>query len=60
MRSKMVLAKRTWSVDLEYGLFPIEKGKTYTDGGTTVSDVYVSEGLTDGSFELEGPTLAPC
>jgi hypothetical protein len=55
MRSKTVLAKRSMSVDLEYGLFRIEAGKTYTDDGTTVFDVYVSEGLADGSFELAKP-----
>jgi hypothetical protein len=36
MRSKTVLA---------------EEGRTYTDDGTTVFDVYVSAGLADGSFE---------
>ena len=52
---KTVLAKQSMSVDLEYGMFRVEKGKTYTDDGTTVFDVYVSEGLADGSFEVARP-----
>jgi hypothetical protein len=55
MRLKTVLAKRGMSIDLEYGLFKIEKGRTYTDDGTTIFDVYVSAGLADGSFEIAKP-----
>jgi hypothetical protein len=52
MRLKTVLAKCGMSIDLEYGFFQIEEGKTYTDDGSTIFDVYVSAGLVDGSFEV--------
>lgn len=48
---KVVLAKRSQSIDLEYGMFRIEAGRTYLDDGTTIFDVYVAAGLADGSFE---------
>jgi hypothetical protein len=41
-RSKVVLAKRSQTIDLEYTMFHIEKGKTYLDDGTTVFDVYIA------------------
>jgi hypothetical protein len=50
-RPQVVLAKRSMSIDLEYGMFRIEKGKTYFDDGTTVFDVYLEDGLHDGTFE---------
>jgi hypothetical protein len=43
------------SVDLEYGMLKIEAGKTYTDDGTTVFDVYIDAGLADGTFEKAQP-----
>ena len=52
---KTVLAKQSKSIDLEYGMFRIEEGKTYTDDGTTVFDVYVHDGLADGTLELAKP-----
>jgi hypothetical protein len=54
---KVVRAKRSMSIDLEYGMFDIEEGKTYVDDETTVFDVYIEAGLRDGSFEeaLLGP-----
>jgi|EndMetStandDraft_8_1072994.scaffolds.fasta_scaffold692298_2 hypothetical protein len=55
MRSKTVLAKRSMSIDLEYGFFRIEEGKTYTDDGTTIFEVYVSDGLANGLFEVANP-----
>jgi hypothetical protein len=53
---KTVLAKQSKSIDLEYGMFRIEQGRTYTDDGTTVFDVYVADGLADGTFELAKPS----
>jgi hypothetical protein len=50
-RPKVVLAKRSQTIDLEYTMFHIEKGKTYLDDGTTVFDVYIAAGLNDGVFE---------
>jgi hypothetical protein len=55
MKSKTVLAKRSMQIDLEYGMFRIEAGKTYTDDGTTVFDVYLSDGLAQGWFEEARP-----
>lgn len=55
MQRKTVLAKRGMSIDLEFGFFKIERGKTYTDDGTTVFDVYLGAGLEDGSFEIARP-----
>ena len=51
-RSRVVLANRSMSIDLEYGMFRIEKGKTYLDDETTVFDVYIDAGLKDGTFEV--------
>lgn len=48
---KIVRALRNQSIDLEYGMFDIEAGQTYFDDGTTVFDVYITDGLTDGAFE---------
>jgi hypothetical protein len=48
---RVVLAKRSMKIDLEYGIFRIEEGKTYLDNETTVFDAYIDEGLKDGSFE---------
>jgi len=39
------------TIDLEYCSFKIVAGKTYEDDGTTIFDVYWTEGLQDGSFE---------
>ncbi len=50
----VVLAKKSMSIDLEYSTFKIVEGKTYEDDGTTVFDVYIAEGLRDGSFEKTG------
>jgi hypothetical protein len=50
-RTKVVLAKRSQKIDLEYTMFHIEKGKTYFDDGTTVFDAYIDAGLNDGTFE---------
>jgi hypothetical protein len=50
-RNAVVLARKSMSIDLEYCMFRIEAGKTYEDDGTTVFDVYIDEGLKDGSFE---------
>lgn len=55
MLSKTVRAKRGMSVDLEYGSLKIEKGKTYTDDGTTIFGVYIDAGLADDSFEIATP-----
>jgi hypothetical protein len=42
---------RGQKVDLECGgMFRLEAGKTYHDDGTTGLDVYVAEGLADGSM----------
>jgi hypothetical protein len=63
MRRKTFLAKRSMSIDLEYGMFRIEEGKTYTDDGTTIFDVYVSDGLPKGWFEAARPgpdTIVVC
>jgi hypothetical protein len=48
---KVVLAKRSQSIDLEYGMFDIEEGRTYFDDGTTIFDAYISAGLRNGAFE---------
>jgi len=50
-RPKVVLAKRSMSIDLEFGMFHIENGMTYFDDGTTVFGVYIDEGLRAGTFE---------
>jgi len=55
MESKTVRANRGMSIDLEYGFFNIEKGRTYTDDGTTIFDEYVSPGLIEVSFEIAKP-----
>jgi hypothetical protein len=54
---KVVRAKRSKSIDLEYGMFDIEEGKTHVDDETTVFASYITAGLEDGSFEeaLLGP-----
>jgi hypothetical protein len=51
MTTKVVLVKSGKSIDLEYGMFKLEKGKTYYDDGTTIFDVYIAEGIADGSLE---------
>jgi hypothetical protein len=50
-RNRVVLAKKSRTIDLEFSTFKIDAGKTYEDDGTTVFDVYIVEGLRDGSFE---------
>jgi len=50
-RNRVVLAKKSQSIDLEFCMFEIDAGKTYEDDGTTVFDAYIDEGLRDGSFE---------
>jgi len=50
MESKTVRANRGMSIDLEYGFFNIEKGRTYTDDGTTILMSMSVLGLIDGSF----------
>jgi hypothetical protein len=45
-----VLALRSHTVDLEFRMFKIEKGRTYYNDGIGVFDVYIEEGLRDGSF----------
>lgn len=52
MTRRVVLAQKSQSIDLEYGMFDVDEGKTYLDGGTTVFDAYIDHGLSDGSFEL--------
>jgi hypothetical protein len=52
MMRRVVLAKKSQSIDLEYGMFDIGEGKTYLGDGTTVFDAYIDHGLSDGSFEL--------
>jgi hypothetical protein len=42
-RPIVVLAKQSLKLDLEYGTFRIEKGRTYLDDGTTIFDVYRCE-----------------
>jgi hypothetical protein len=50
-RNRVVLAKQSKSIDLEFCMFDIDVGKTYEDDQTTVFDVYIEAGLRDGSFE---------
>jgi hypothetical protein len=45
-----VLALKSCTVDLEFRMLKIEKGRTYHNDGISVFDVYVEEGLKDGSF----------
>jgi hypothetical protein len=49
---KVVRARISQEVDLEYRRLKIEEGKTYFDDGTTIFDVYIESGLRDGSFEV--------
>jgi hypothetical protein len=50
-RYRIVLAKRSMSIDLEFGIYRIDAGKTYLDNETTVFDTYIDDGLKDGTFE---------
>jgi hypothetical protein len=50
-RNTVVLAKKSQTIDLEFCTLKIVVGKTYEDDRTTVFDVYIHEGLRDGSFE---------
>lgn len=52
MRHKTFLAKRSMSIDLEYGMFRIEEGKTYTDDGTTIYSLSTSAMTT---LRRQGP-----
>jgi hypothetical protein len=45
-----VLALKSRTVDLEFRMFKIEEGRTYYNDATSVFDVYIEEGLKDGSF----------
>jgi hypothetical protein len=45
-----VLALKSRTVDLEFTMYKIEKGRTYHNDGIGVFDVYIEEGLKDGSF----------
>ncbi len=48
---EVVLATRSRKIDLECrGRFRLEAGKTYYNDGTTVFDVYIAEGIADGSL----------
>jgi hypothetical protein len=51
MIPKVVLVRRGKTIDLEYGMFKLEVGKTYYNDGTTIFDAYISEGIADGSLE---------
>jgi hypothetical protein len=42
---KVVLAKRSMSIDLEFGNSTSRKGRTYFDDGTTVFDAYLDGGF---------------
>jgi hypothetical protein len=44
------LALKSRTVDLEFTRYKIEKGRTYHNDGIGVFDVYIEEGLKDGSF----------
>ena len=44
--------KRSFSGDLEYTMYDFVAGKTYTDDGTTVMDVYLAD-----YFEPADPDL---
>jgi hypothetical protein len=48
---RVVRANRSMKIDLEYGMFRIEKGKTYVDDETTIFDSYIDAFLEDGTFE---------
>lgn len=50
-KRRVVLAKQSKSIDLEFTQFSIDEGRTYLDDGTTIFDVYLEAGLADGSFE---------
>jgi hypothetical protein len=50
-RNRVVLAKKSMTIDLEFDVFKIIAGKTYEDDKTTVFDAYIDAGLQDGSFE---------
>jgi hypothetical protein len=45
-----VLALKSRTVDLEFRMLKIEKWRTYYNDGISVFDVYIEEGLKDGSF----------
>jgi len=49
-QNTIVLALKSQEIDLEYCQFEIETGKTYEDDGTTIFDVYIADGLKNGSF----------
>jgi hypothetical protein len=44
-RPKVVLAKRSMSIALEFENSTSRKGRTYFDDGTTVFDAYLGEGF---------------
>lgn len=41
--SRAYRAKRSVEIDLEYDSVLVEEGKTYSDDGTTIFDVYASD-----------------
>ncbi|CCE06523.1 hypothetical protein BRAS3843_1740015 [Bradyrhizobium sp. STM 3843] len=49
------LCKKSCSADLEYSMYRFEKGRTYTDDGTTIMDVYTS---SDDWFEPTEPNAS--
>jgi hypothetical protein len=49
--------KQSFEADLEYSMYRFEKGRTYTDDGTTVMDVYVSGGKWFEPAEPDASTI---
>ncbi len=59
MAPTTVRVVRGKTVDLECcGLFKLEAGKTYHDDGTTLLDIYIADGLADGSLAKAKPDRA--
>jgi hypothetical protein len=49
--------KQSFSADLEFSMYRFEKGKTYTDDGTTVMDVYTNSGNWFEPAERDASTI---